>query len=114
MQNEEMLKLVSQVEAEEAERKAILSECKNEEEQFKLRQKFIEKKAESQKKVKMLMGRHKKEAEYLDKEETNQKLKESKLLKEGKDDAEAEEGEEEEAGNEEQEGDGEKEPGEDF
>ena len=57
-------------------------ECKNEEEQLKLRQKFIEKKAESQKKVKKLMERHKKEAEYLDKEELNQKLKESKALKE--------------------------------
>lgn len=74
-----MLKLVAQIEEEESERKKILNECTNEEEKLKLRQKFLEKKAESQKKVKKLMEKHKKEAEYLDKEEMNLKLKELKL-----------------------------------
>lgn len=74
-----MMRLVEEIEKEEAERKKILAECKNEEEQLKLRQKFIEKKAESQKKVKKLMERHKKEAEFIDKEELNEQLKASKL-----------------------------------
>lgn len=93
-----MLKLVAQIEEEELQRKKILSECTNEEEQLKLRQKFLEKKSESQKKVKKLMEKHKKEAEYIDKEETNEKLRELKLAQgDNVVDDEGEGGEEEQA-----------------
>lgn len=94
-----MLALVSDVEKEEQARQALLEECANEDEQLKLRQKFIVQKAEGQKKVKKLLERHRKEADYIDKEEINYKLKQAKALKGEKEDAGEEEG-----GNEEHEG----------
>lgn len=106
-----MLRLVQRIGNEETDRQKILAECDNEDEKLKLRQKFIEKKAENQKEVKKLMALHKKEAENMDKQELNAKLKETQMAEKSGDDeiANDEEEQENEDGEEENIGDGEEE-----
>ena len=102
------MKIVEKVGKEEKERDHILAQVTHEEESFKIRQEFIKKKEESQKTVKKLMEKHRKEAEFLDKAELNEKLNDQKKAREIHDrdahlEGEAEEGEAEE-GEEEQHG----------
>ena len=107
-----MLKLVQRIGKEETDRQKILADCDNEDEKLKIRQKFIEKKAENQKEVKKLMELHKKEAENMDRQELNAKLKESQMVEKLGDDENAnreeeqenEDGEEENIGDDEEEG----------
>lgn len=93
--NEEMMRLVKDIEENERIHQTVLVECENDEERLKIRKKFIEVKTQNQKDVKKTMSRHKKEAENLDKQELNAKLKASKLKKEGEEEEAAGDGEEE-------------------
>lgn len=76
-----MLKLVSKIEGEEKERKQLLAECKNDEERIKLRQKFFNEKTASQKKIKEVMSRHKKEVDYLEKMALQDEVKRKEELR---------------------------------
>lgn len=103
-QNEEMLKLVAKIESEEKGRQTLLTECKNDEERIKLRQKFVEQKTQSQKTIKDVMAKHKREFAYLEKEALADQVRrqEEARLKSQKDhkhpDDHHEEGEEEHHG----------------
>lgn len=77
-----MMRLVKSIEDDEKAHQAILSEVKNEEEHLKMRKAFIDVKANNQKAIKKMMAKHRKEAENLDKQELNAKLKESKAKQE--------------------------------
>lgn len=96
-----MMRLVKSIEDDEKAHQAILNEVKNEEEHLKMRKNFISVKEQNQKAIKKMMAKHKKEAENLDKQELNAKLKESKA-KQQKEEEGAEEGhgEEEQENNE--------------
>lgn len=77
-----MLKLVGKIEAEEKERRQLMAECKNDEERIKLHQKFIELKTASQKQIKDVMSKHKKEMAYLEKEALSDQINRQKRLNE--------------------------------
>lgn len=89
-----MMKLVERIEAEEADRKLLLSECKNDDERIKLRQKFITLKVHGQDEVKKLLLKHRNEVKYLDEQANPQpEQQEDEEAAQG----EEEQGEEEEA-----------------
>lgn len=61
-----MMEMVQRITKEEGEQQKVLEECLNDEERIKLRKKYIDKKVENQKEVKLLMNKHKQESEYLE------------------------------------------------